>query len=406
MENSGERLLVLAVDIDNDLYTKTKVSGPVIGRNANVKAATQLAIADPEDTDSNTIFEAVRKYDELRKQGYKVIIATLTGAEKEGYVADAELSRQIDMLLERFKIDACVLVTDGASDMRVVPLMKSRIKINSVDIVRMKQAEQFENAYFTLLEKLKEPHYARIVFGIPAVLLLLFSISYYFNLGWQLPVMLIGIYLIAKGLGIEDELIDSAKRLGFSIDRLSFLFYILALSLFFIAILAGYGSYSSSNAKDLGSIAYSIEDFLILFSASLMLYTVGRIIDYESRRMQFRAIKQGIYMGYGFIAISLFYLISAWIIGQIYFWQLLLYSSFGIIAGYAISIFSNYLRITAVRNAHLTGKDVMNDIGAYIGKVISIQSKSGKIQVKTNYGTVISYDLDRITGIAEKVIIR
>lgn len=169
----AERLLVLAVDIDNDLYRKTKITGPVAGRTNNLEAAKQLALADPQDTDANTMFEAVRKYDELKEEGYTVFVATVTGAEKEGYVADSEISRQLDKVLDRFKVDACILVTDGASDSRVIPILKTRIKVNSVDIVRMKQAEQFENAYFAILEKLKEPHYARIVFGIPAVILLL-----------------------------------------------------------------------------------------------------------------------------------------------------------------------------------------------------------------------------------------
>ena len=135
-----ERLLVLAVDIDNDLFRKTKITGPVIGKNENIKAATKLALADPQETDANTMFEAVRKYDELKKAGYSVSIATVTGAEHEGYVADAELSRQIDLVLDRFKVDACVLVTDGASDNRVLPILKTRVKVNSVDMVRMKQA--------------------------------------------------------------------------------------------------------------------------------------------------------------------------------------------------------------------------------------------------------------------------
>ena len=154
------------------------------------------------------MFEAVRKYDELKRQRVSVSVATVTGAEKEGYVADTELSRQIDMVIERVKADSCILVTDGSSDARVVPLLKNRLKIDSVDIVRMKQAEALENTYFTVLEKLKEPHYARIVFGIPAVLLLLFALSYYFNFGWQLPVALIGAYLIIKGFGVEDMLLQ------------------------------------------------------------------------------------------------------------------------------------------------------------------------------------------------------
>ena len=162
----GERILVLAVDIDNDLYRKTKITGPVIGRQENLKAAARLALADPMDTDSNAMFEAVKRHDELKRAGNRVIVVTITGAEKEGYAADSEVSRQLDMVLAKFKADSCVLVTDGASDNRVLPILKTRVKVNSVDIVRMKQSEQLENTYFTILEKLKEPHYARIVFVI------------------------------------------------------------------------------------------------------------------------------------------------------------------------------------------------------------------------------------------------
>ena len=89
----AERILVLAVDSDNDLYRKTRITGPVTGRADNLMAAGKLALADPQDTDANAMFEAVRKYDELKKDGYSVSIATITGAEKEGYVADAELCK-------------------------------------------------------------------------------------------------------------------------------------------------------------------------------------------------------------------------------------------------------------------------------------------------------------------------
>ncbi|MGC8479899.1 MAG: DUF373 family protein, partial [Candidatus Micrarchaeia archaeon] len=187
----------------NDLYQKTGISGPVIGRNANLSAASKLALADPLDPDSNVMFEAVKKFDSMKSEGFDVVVATITGAEKEGYFADIEISRQIDKVLDKFKIDSCILVSDGASDNRAIPLLKTRVKINSVDIVVIKSADKFENTYFTILEKLKEPHYARIVFGIPAILLMLFALSYYFNFGWQLPVALIGIYLLIKGFGLE-----------------------------------------------------------------------------------------------------------------------------------------------------------------------------------------------------------
>ena len=38
-----ERILVLAVDIDNDLFRKAKIAGPVLGKEENLKAAAALA---------------------------------------------------------------------------------------------------------------------------------------------------------------------------------------------------------------------------------------------------------------------------------------------------------------------------------------------------------------------------
>ncbi|MCL5423595.1 MAG: DUF373 family protein [Candidatus Marsarchaeota archaeon] len=405
-----ERILVLATDIDNDLYRKTKIVGPVIGREENVRAATALAIADPQDSDSNTMFEAVHKYDELKSMGYKVYVATLTGAENEGFIADTELSRQIDILLDRYKIDSCVLVSDGASDTtRIVPLIKNRIKLNSVDIVRIKQAEDIENTYFTIIEKLKEPHYARIVFGVPAAIMLLFAISYYFNFGWQLPVALIGAYLIIKGLGVEEKLIASFRGFGFSIERFSFVFYTGAILFTIIALALGYQSYlfaAKSYTDPLTIASFAIEGFLLVFPISLVLYVAGRVSDLESKRLRYRAIKQGTYIGYGMISVVMLYLISAWFIGQIYFYQLLLYSFIFILLGYGISIFSAQLRKRAIKRAKMRDKHVINDVGSYIGRVIRVQPNSGTITIKTNHGSIITYDIDRVTSISDRIIIR
>jgi len=61
--------LVICIDRDNDLGEKAKVSSPIIGREENIKAAVALSIADPEDSDSNTIFGGVKVLDELRAKG-------------------------------------------------------------------------------------------------------------------------------------------------------------------------------------------------------------------------------------------------------------------------------------------------------------------------------------------------
>ncbi|MCL5008665.1 MAG: DUF373 family protein, partial [Candidatus Marsarchaeota archaeon] len=129
LKKEEERVLVLVADIDNDLYRKTRISGPLLGRVQVLNGATQLALADPEDTDSNAMFQAVKLHDDLRKDGYAVNVAAITGSEDEGYEADREIIRQLELALERYRADSCVFVTDGAGDNRILPLVEAREKV-------------------------------------------------------------------------------------------------------------------------------------------------------------------------------------------------------------------------------------------------------------------------------------
>ncbi|MEM4140399.1 MAG: DUF373 family protein, partial [Nitrososphaeria archaeon] len=70
-----EKVLVLCVDRDNDLYQKTGITSPVVGREECLRAAENLAIADPEEADANAIFAAIREYDSLISKGLKPEIA-------------------------------------------------------------------------------------------------------------------------------------------------------------------------------------------------------------------------------------------------------------------------------------------------------------------------------------------
>ncbi|HJO28819.1 MAG TPA: DUF373 family protein, partial [Candidatus Poseidoniia archaeon] len=76
--------LVLAVDRDNDLGRKTGIRSPVIGRESNLEAAQQLGLADPEESDTNTMFAAVRIYDQLLKDDVKVEVVTICGDVRVG----------------------------------------------------------------------------------------------------------------------------------------------------------------------------------------------------------------------------------------------------------------------------------------------------------------------------------
>ena len=404
----SERLLILVVDIDNDLYRKTKIGGPLLGRVQNLSGATQLALADPEDTDANTMFQAVKIYDELKEQGYSVSIATVTGAESEGYVADRELATQLDRVIAETKSDSCVFVTDGASDERALPLIESRIKVNSVKSITVKQSKALENTYITILEKLKEPHYARIVFGIPAILALLFAISYAAGLGWQAPVAIIGLYLFVKGFGFEEILLSSFRGFGFSIERMSFVFYLCAVIFVIASIFIGASNYVSQLKVGGNSlaIAYAFEGFMLLLPLILIVYLVGRMLDTKSSRYMFRNFKYGIYIASSLIVWALAYSFTAWFIGQIYFSQFLLFTAVAIALGIAISVATSALRVRALKTKRLKNKPVVNELGTLIGKVGGVDLNKGGLIINTSFGNPIRYSIDRIVEITDKIVIK
>ncbi len=405
----SEHILVLAVDVDNDLYRKTRIGGPLVGRVQNLNGATQLALADPEDSDANTMFQAVKLYDELKDEGYSVNVATITGAESEGYNADREIATQIERVLDQTKADSCLFVTDGASDERVLPIVESRIKVSSVKTVSVRQNKALESTYVAVLEKLKEPHYARIIFGIPAILFLLFAISYAAGLGWQVPIGLIGLYLLIKGFGLEEILIGSFRGFGFSIERMSFVFYLSALVFFVASIFIGASNYLSQlriTGDASFATAYAVEGFLLLLPFMLGLYLIGRMIDTKSNRYIFRNFRYGVYIGSSIIVWVLAYSFMAWLLGQIYFSQFLAFTTSAIVVGIAISTVANLLRVRVLRTKKLKNKVVVNELGTLIGKVAGVDTKKGGLIINTNFGNPVRYSVDRVVEISDKIVVK
>ena len=63
--STSNKLLVICVDRDNDVGEKAGIVSPVIGRDSCIEAAQRLALEDPEDADSNSIFAAIKTYEGL-----------------------------------------------------------------------------------------------------------------------------------------------------------------------------------------------------------------------------------------------------------------------------------------------------------------------------------------------------
>lgn len=400
--------MVLSIDRDNDLFTKAKIAGPVIGKEANVAAATKLALADPEEPDANTMFEAVKIHDELLKDN-DVLVATLTGNEKLGYSADREIVKQLEKVMLGFKCDSCIFVSDGASDEQVIPIIQSRVKIDSIRVVVMKQAKELEKTYFVLLEKLKEPHYARLVFGIPAILLILLALGDYLGFGWRLVAVILGAYLVAKGFGIEEYVLGKVANFRLSFERLGFVFYLLSLLIILISLTQAYAAYqlrTVDTSDGLKLAAYAVSRVMVLLPWAAIIALLGMTLDLLSEKKRYEVVKYGLYGIFVMIFWLLLSVASMWVLAEAYF------SDFVEVAliCVALTILSvrivEWLKMKVALGMKLENKEVLTELGAYIGKTIGVDRKRGVFIVQTAYGQKVDFGFERITGVGDKVTVR
>jgi len=178
---TANKLLVICIDRDDDLGRKTGIPTPVVGRNACIEAAQRLALEDPEDADSNSIFFAVKTYEDLVSKGYKAQVITVTGVENRGVQADEKIASQIKSVLKKFSANGAVIVSDGEDDEMVIPVVQNVIPVISVQRVVMQVSRTIEHSYAVFGKFLKlimyNPKYSKFFLGVPGILLLIGGIG-------------------------------------------------------------------------------------------------------------------------------------------------------------------------------------------------------------------------------------
>ena len=211
MRSPMTRVLVLTVDRDNDLGIKTSIRGPVVGRRQVLTAALKLGIADPEESDTNAILGALSQHDILLESGSdddEVEVAILTGDEKVGVRSDRAIAAQLEEVVSAYQPDEAILITDGAEDEAVLPIIQSQVRIDHVEKIIVKQSKGIEGTYYYIVKALEDPKW-RARFMVPLGLVLAI-----FGLGIMLPneiggvvigslPLLLGLFIFAKGAGIE-----------------------------------------------------------------------------------------------------------------------------------------------------------------------------------------------------------
>jgi len=196
------KTLVLCVDRDDDIGVKTGIKGPLIGREDNLSTAMKLGLVDPEDSDVNAMLSALNMYDGLVKEGADVEVATICGDVRVGSASDIILTQQLDRVLEEVRPDRVFLVSDGAEDEAFAPILSSRIRIDHVRRVFVRQTPGAESLYYVFSKQMRNPKVRRKVIAPLGLVLFLFGIIYLIN-PFAAPALVLifaGVYLILISL--------------------------------------------------------------------------------------------------------------------------------------------------------------------------------------------------------------
>ena len=228
------KTLVLNVDRDDDFGRKAKINSPIIGLKDNVKAGNELAMADPEDSDVNAIFAAISLYKQLADQKKDVEIATICGDINVGFKSDEILSEQLEEAINKTKVDNVILVTDGAEDDYILPIIQSRIKITSINRVSVKQSRELEDTYYRILKILNDEKVMK-QFVLPiALVLIVWAFFVLLNMtasGFGAILLTLGLYLLIRVFRWERkiEVMWNELKSGFLSGKLSIYTYALAV---------------------------------------------------------------------------------------------------------------------------------------------------------------------------------
>ncbi len=321
-------LLVICVDLDDDVGRKTGLETPILGREAVEAAAVKLAIADPEDSDVNVLFQGLRIHDEVTDETTEITV--VTGNAQADIEANRELGRELDTVLARLSTSepiTALVVTDGAQDESVIPVIRSRIPIDGVRRVVVRQAQHLESMYFTIKQVLGDPETRGTILIPLGILLLIYPIAVIADiLGFPGAVFgvtsaLLGLYILFRGMGLETAVDAGAERLRRMLfaGRVTFVTYLVGFVLLLFGGVNGIETLEAETAaaaQPLGVIeiaAALIYGSIVWFGAAGLVSTFGKITDeYLAGRFQWRYLNAPFYL---VAIVAILHGVSAFLLG-------------------------------------------------------------------------------------------
>jgi putative membrane protein len=206
--------LVVCVDRSNEVG-RTGRSTPVVGHAAVEALVTEIGVADPEDSTVNCVLETLRVARDLEREGEEAVVAVVSGDSESTVGADRAIARGVDAVVADHEPESAVVVIDSPRDERLVPIVESRVRVDSVDRVVVRQDQDIESTYYRLKQFLADEELRQTVLVPLGVALVVFPVlSYLTRTATAVAAItaVIGFFLLYKGFGVDEVAVDLAAQ--------------------------------------------------------------------------------------------------------------------------------------------------------------------------------------------------
>ena len=273
--------LVVCIDRDSPVADEC----PVVGTAAVEQLIAETGVVDPEDSRVNCLLEGLRVTDDLQQDGTDAVVAVVGGGT-DSVGADRQIARQTDDLIEEYDPDSAVVVVDSAEDERLVPIIESRVRVDAVDRVVVRQARDIESTYYLLKQFLGDEELRKTVLVPIGIVMLAFPMLLVVVDSTTMAVGAIaaalGVFLIYKGLGIDDYLsrLPTQIREGLYSGQVSLVTYVVAGGLSLVGLFAGalgVGAVGETSPFLLANMF--LFDSVPWLTAAALAASVGRLLD-------------------------------------------------------------------------------------------------------------------------------
>jgi hypothetical protein len=144
----------------------------------------------------------------------------------------------------------------------------------------------------------------------------------------------------------------------------------------------------------------------VLFPWAALIALLGKTLDLLTEKRKYEVVKFGLYGIFMMILWLMLSVASMWILAEAYFSDFVIVALLGVVFTILAVRITDWLRMRVALGMKLENKEVLTELGAYIGKTVGVDRKRGVLIVQTAFGQKLDLAFERISGIGDKVMVK